>query len=196
MPKGDREDKLRHCGKMIDDVISYGYTEEYATAEVGDINEVVVNILSGYPLLKLIKERIKRILKNMKPREVSILCLLSPIWLSLLIAGIAVVLSLYLIVCAGVVSMWVVSTSLEIISLIGTAAGVVLLIWRNIPQGLAVIGIGLIGVGVSVLIFFCARALTKGLRVLTQKTIFHIKQRLIKENEYKRCSGSKREHCY
>ncbi|MBQ3418109.1 MAG: DUF1700 domain-containing protein [Ruminococcus sp.] len=178
LPQKDREDQIRHYGKMVDGVISYGYTEDAATAEVGDINEIAIGILSAYPLPKLVKERIRR-LRDLKPREIVLLSLTSPIWISLLIAMIAVALFLYLAVCAVVISMWVVGTSLEIVSLIATAAGIVLLFWGELPKGFAVIGAGLFGVGFSVLIFFVSRAATKGLRILTQKMFFNIKRLLI-----------------
>ena len=184
LPKKDLDDVVSYYGEMIDDITDCGYTEELATAEVGNTGAIADQILSAYPLSKIVREKAKK-KRKMKTWELVLLILGSPVWVALLIAGVAVALAVYLAICAVVISLWVIGTSLEIASVIVTAMGVFHIAQGNIPMAVAVFGAGLIGVGVSVLIFFLSKAATKGLRSLTEKTIFAIKKLFVGKEQYK-----------
>jgi uncharacterized membrane protein len=178
LPKTELDNVLLYYGEMIDDLTDCGYTEALATAEFGSTDAIADQILSHYPLSKIVKEKV-RPKRRMKAWEIVLLILGAPIWIALMIAAASVVLAVYLAICVVVISLWVIGTTLEIASVIITAAGVFILIQGNLPTAAAVFGAGLVGVGVSVLIFFISKAATKGLRLLTQKTCFGIKKLLV-----------------
>ena len=182
LPQQDRDERIRFYDEMIDDRIEEGADEEAAVAGIGTADEVVAQILSDYPLAKIVKEKVTP-KRRLKAWEIVLLILGSPIWLSLLIAALAVVLSLYISVWAVLIALWAVSAALGLCSLIVTVAAAVLSAQGNLPVGITVSGAGIFGIGFSSLMLLGCKAATKGLIVLTKKMVIGIKTSMIgKEN--------------
>ena len=75
---------------MIDDRMEEGSTEEEVVSEIGNVDDIVSQIIADTPLVKLVKEKAKPN-RMLKAWEIVLLVLGSPLWVSLLLAVIAVI---------------------------------------------------------------------------------------------------------
>ena len=177
LPQNEIQERLAFYSEMIDDRMEEGVLEADAVKEMGNIDDIVSQIVSQFPLSKMVKEKIKP--KNkLKAWEIILLVLGSPVWLSLLIAVAAVMLSLYITLWSVIASLWAVFASLVGGALGGVAAGIIVAITENAISGIALIGAGLVCGGLSIFMFFGCKFATKGMVVLTKKIILGIKTKL------------------
>ena len=182
LPKEDIEERLTFYSEMIDDKTEDGIPEETAVREIGDVSELVSQIIADIPLTKLVKEKITP-KKKLKVWEIVLLVLGSPIWLPLLIAAFAVILSLYVVLWSVIIALWAVFAALAACGFAGIAAGVYFAVGGNVLTGIAVIGAGIVCAGLSVFMFFGCKAVTKGILKLTKKFAIRIKNCFIKKEE-------------
>lgn len=91
LPQNDIEERLTFYSEMIEDRKEDGISEEEAVSAVGTVDEIVAQVVSEIPLVKIAKERIKP-KRRLSVGEIVLLILGSPIWLSLGIAAFAVIL--------------------------------------------------------------------------------------------------------
>lgn len=139
---------LTYYSEMIDDRVEDGESESDAVASLGNIDEIVNDILSQSPLSGQIKETVKRKTKYKIPIIV-LLILGSPIWLSILLALFAVVLALYATVVSIIIGLFTVVAAF----LLGGAVAVLgspIIMYSNIQTGIFSIGAGLILFGLGV----------------------------------------------
>lgn len=174
LPQNDIAERVAFYSEMLDDKIEEGMSEENAVATLGAVDDIIAQIISEYPLSKLVKTRIKP-KRKLSTTEIVLLAAGSPIWASLLIALLAVVFSIYASLWAVVVSLWSVVPALLGASLGGTVLGFVYLFKGKVAIFFAMIGIALLSVGVAIFGFFGCMALTKGTVLLTKKIIYGIK---------------------
>ncbi len=59
LPKEDIDERLMFYSEMIDDRAEEGLSEEQAVSAVGDVEEIVRQVIADTPLAKIAKERIK-----------------------------------------------------------------------------------------------------------------------------------------
>lgn len=183
LPQHDIQERLTFYSEMIDDRMEEGLTEEEAVSQIGNVSEIVSQIVAEIPLSNLVKEKVrpKRILRA---GEIVLLALGAPIWLSLLIAVLAVILAVYAVVWSVIVSMWAVETALAACSLSGIVSAVFFAVQGNGPQALAMLGAGIFCAGLSIFLFFGCKAATDGVLLLTKNIVLGIKSLLIrKENQ-------------
>ena len=64
IPSEDRASSIEYYSEMINDKIEDGIPEPYAVAMLGDIDDIVNQIISDIPLHKLIKEKIGKRMEN------------------------------------------------------------------------------------------------------------------------------------
>ena len=100
------KDSLSFYGEIIDDKIEEGFSERDAVASIGDIEEIVAQILKENGIEKKPEKR-----KSLTSGQVLMLIFGFPVWLPLLIAGIAVMWSVE-------IAMWAVEIPLFILSII------------------------------------------------------------------------------
>lgn len=178
LPRADIEERISFYSEMIDDRIEEGMTEEQAVLSVGGIEEIVSQTVADIPMSRLVSERVK----SRRPRrgwEIALLALGSPIWLSLLIAAFAVVFSVYAVAYSLLISIWAVELSLAGCAVGGIISLPFFIIQGNPAGGFAILGVGIVCAGLSVLIFSACKATTKGILVLTKKSIVGIKSLFI-----------------
>lgn len=180
LPEADIDERLEFYSEAIDDRIEEGLSEEDAVSAVGNIDEIVKQIISDTPFAKIVKEKIKP-KKRLSAFEIVLLILGSPIWLPLLVSAFAVVLSVYICLWAVIVSLWAVFASFAGCAFGGIASGTGFALCGNTPSGFALIGAGLILAGFSVFIFYGCRAATKGTALLTKKIALWIKACFVKK---------------
>lgn len=180
LPQEDIAERLNFYNEMIEDRMEDGLSETDAVSAVGSVDEIVVQIIADIPLAKIAKERMSSN-RRLKAWEIVLLALGSPIWLALGVAAVAVIFSLYISLWAVIVSLWAAFASIVGCAFGGIIGGVVFAISGNGLTGVAVIGTGIVLIGLSIFAFFGCKAATNGVLILTKKTAVWIKNCFIKK---------------
>lgn len=183
LPQNDIDERMAFYEEMINDRMEDGLSEEEAINEIGDIDEIISQIISETPITKLVKEKI-RPKRTLRTWEIILLILGSPLWISLLAAGFAVILSIYAVLWSLILSLWAIEISFIACALCGFVAGISAIVCGNVSYGLALIGMGFILAGLSIFLFFGCKAATKGTVILTKKTTCGIKNLFIKKENH------------
>ena len=174
LPQDEIEGHLSFYGEMIADRMEEGLSEDEAVSAMGSVEEITLQIMTDVLPERMTKEKIRH-QRRIKAWKIVLLILGSPIWLSLGIAAAAVMLSLYVSLWAVIISLWAVFCSLTGCSFGSMAAGIVLACTDNILTGIAAIGAGIICAGLSIFMFYGCWAATKGILILTKKSLVWIK---------------------
>lgn len=168
LPQDDISERLNFYAEMIEDRMEEGISEQEAVAAVGDIDEIVAQIVTDIPLTKIAKEKIKS-KRRLKVWEIVLLVLGSPIWLALGIAAVAVIFAVYISFWAVIISLWAVFVSIIGCSLSGVAAGIIFACTGNALAGIAMVGAGIVCAGLSIYMFYACKGVTKAILTLTKK---------------------------
>ena len=184
LPQQDVEERLGFYGEMIDDRMEEGVPEDAAVAELGSVEEVVEQILDGYPLSKLVKERVKPG-RGLRAWEIALLILGAPLWLPLLIAAFAVLLSIYLVIWSVGFSLWAVCGSAALSSISAVVIAVMYAAQGRLPAGGVMLGAGLFAAGCFIRTLFGSIAATRGIVTKKKKLFSGFKSRLIGKERVK-----------
>ena len=180
LPKEEVEERVGFYAEIIDDKMEEGLSEEEAIREIGTVDDIVDEIFAGFPLSKLVKERIipKRAFKAW---EIVLLVFALPILVSVVAAGFAIVVSLYASIWSVIVSVWAVAIAL-VLSFPACIISAILAIGaEGLP--LLYVGIAILALGLSFFVFLGAKKLTVLTCVLTKKLILWVKYMFLrKEN--------------
>ena len=179
LPEKDLAERLIFYGEMIDDRIEEGLSEEEAVAAIGNVEDIVSQVLEDTPITKLVKEKMKPKRKR-KVRERVLLILGFPIWFSLLAASFAVVFSLYVSLWSVIISLWACDAAFAGCAVGGVISGAALICTGNAPAGLAVIGCGVVCAGLFIFFLYICKAATKGMVRLTKKIALALKRCFMK----------------
>ncbi len=182
LPYGDIEERISFYSEMIDDRIEDGISEEQAVCEIGNVEEIISQIVADTPFTQIVKERIKP-KRRLSAWEIIFLVLGSPIWLSLLIALFAVIFSVYISLWSVIVSLWAAFVSVVGCAVGGIIAGILFTCSGSTHAGIAMLGAGMVCAGFSVFAFFGCRAATKGILLITKKLAVWIKNCFIKKED-------------
>ena len=181
VPEGDVQNSLDYYSEMIDDRMEDGLAEEEAVAAVGDLDEIVKQILSETPRPPQVVEPIKKQKpeqKNTKTWLILLAVLGSPVWIPVAAGLLATVLSVY-------VSLWTVVISLyaTFAALAATSLGCILASFfmvGGMASATVVWGMALLCAGLAILILLLSNLAAKGLVKLTKliwNGIFRRKER-------------------
>ena len=180
LPPADIEERIAFYDEMIDDRMEEGLTEEEALAELGPVENVIAQIAAETPLLRLVKEKVrKERQRSGKGISTALLILGSPIWASLLIAAAAVVFSLAVSAWAVVISLYAAAVSLMAGGVGCIVGSVVYFLKGNVSGAAFAIGGGLAAAGLGLMLFIGCNALAKGLARGMKKKILGCKSLLI-----------------
>lgn len=182
LPENDLTERLSFYGEMIDDLIEEGCGEEEAVSKIGTVDEIAKQILSDYPLSKIVKEKVKP-KRRLKPFEIVLICVGFPVWFPLLVAFFAVIISCYISIWAVIVSFWSVLVSFVSSSVSCISVGVYLICTGQSFAGLITLSAGLFLAGLSIFVFFGCKAASKGIVILTKKAILAIKNSFVKKEK-------------
>ncbi len=180
MPNADIEERLTFYSEMIDDRMEEGMEETAAVAAVGDVEEILSQIVADTPLTTLVKHKITP-KQRLRAWKIVLLILGSPVWLSLLLAALAIVFSLYAALWSVVVSLWAVFVSVIGCAVGGILAGVVFACSGNTPVGVAMFGVALLLAGLSIFLFLGCKAATKSTLLLAKQAILGFKNRCVRK---------------
>jgi len=181
--KPEIDNWLNYYSEIIDDRMEDGQSEEEAVKSLGSIDAIFDEILQQTPITKLAKTRLNR--KTLRSWETVLLILGFPIWLPLLIAAVAVILAVYVSLWAVIISLWSVFAALIGAGVGVVIGGVVFVCVGNTLSGVALLGAGLVSIGLSVFCFFGCKAATSGTIWLAKKLVLMLKNSFIKKEAAK-----------
>ena len=186
LPEGDVQNSLDYYSEMIDDRMEDGLPEEEAVAAVGDLDEIVKQILSETPrppqVVKPEKKQIP-VQDNTKIWMIVLLVLGSPLWIPLVVSAVSVVFSVYVSLWSVVISLYAVFIALAA-SAVGCIVGSFFMI-GNPGTGMVAWGAALVCAGLAILLFMLSNLAAKSLVKLTKwgwnslKRIFKRKERMV-----------------
>lgn len=113
--------------------------------------------------------------------EIILLTLGSPIWISLLIAILSIFFSIYIALWSIIICLWATFASVLGYACVGILTGIIFAFGNNNFTGLAMIGAGIVCIGLSILLFFGCKMATKGILLLTKKIVLLIKNCFLKK---------------
>ena len=121
--------------------------------------------------------------KTNKPNVISIILIILgfPVWFSLCIALFFVIVALYAVLWCAVISLWAVFASLIACALGGLVAFAIFAANGNSLSGVAMLAASIICAGLSIFVFFGAKAAIKGTLLLTKKLVIYIKNYFAKK---------------
>ncbi len=167
LPVDDLQKSLDYYSELIDDYIEDGVSEEEAVASLGNIEDIVSQIIADTPLPKLVKAKVKPN-RTLKVWEIILIVLGSPVWLSILITAFAVVFSIYVSLWCVVVSLYSVVLSVAVATL-AVFTGVIISLIKGMFLDAAVLLAGtLICMGVTILLFIGVTYTAKGMALLSK----------------------------
>ena len=161
LPPEELHRQISYYEELLDDMIEDGIEEEQAVARLGEIDDIVDEILKDIPMQALVKNRVKP--KNgWSAAAIAILIITAPIWLSLLLAAVCLAAALIISVFTIVLSMFAVLLALGLAGIGSVIHGFTLF---SLGPGAAVfaIGAGLILLGLVCLGLIAAQYGAAGL---------------------------------
>lgn len=174
LPKDDLDERINFYSEMIDDRMEDGLTEEEAVSQMGDVEEIISQIIAETPFVKIVKEKMKPN-RTMKAWEIVLLVLGSPLWLSILLVLFSVILVIYVMIWVVIICLWAIEVSVGACALGGVLSGVVFIAKGDTLSGVAMIGSGIFCVGLAMFGFKGCKASTVGAGRLTKKIALGIK---------------------
>ena len=165
LPKEAVDRTVEYYSELIADSMEDGLSEEEAVSRLGSLDEIVANVVKDTPLSQIVETRIrekKAKRGGIRAWEVILLVLGAPLWLPLLLAVLAVVLALYVTLWAVVIALWAVVAAVILTGVVAVVVGIVELCRLHLPQGLVLLGGGLVCMGLCALLFLLMKLITVG----------------------------------
>ena len=163
LPQQTVERTVDYYSELIADSVEDGLTEEEAVARLGSLEEIVASVVKDTPLAQIVQTRVQEgKKKGISGWVILLLVLGAPVWLPVLIAVLAVLFALFIALWAVVIALWAVVAAVILTGLAAMVAGVVELCRLHLPQGLVLLGGGLVCLGLCALLFLLMKLLTVG----------------------------------
>ena len=183
MPEGDIRNSLDYYSEMIDDRMEDGLTEDEAVAAIGDLDEIVSQILSETPRPPVVVEtgkKAKPTKDSTKTWLIILLILGSPVWIPLLASAIGTVMGIYVSLWSAVIVLYAGFLALAV-----SSAGCIVgsfFMFGGITGGIVAWGAALVCAGLAILLLLLANLAAKGMVKLTKlvwNSIFCRKERAV-----------------
>jgi uncharacterized membrane protein len=170
LSESDKEKSLEYYREMIDDRIENGQTEAEAVADMGNLNDIIAQILAESPK----KEHPEKEKRTLSVPIIIMLILGAPIWASLALVAAIVVFAVYVAIWAVVVSFYAVAASFGAVAIAGIFIAALSASAGNFIQMMFYVGVILFFAGATVLLFLACNkisAIVAKLSVLIAKGI-------------------------
>ena len=183
LPEADRQNSLDYYAEMIDDRMEDGLSEEEAVAAIGNLDEIVQQILGETPRPPVVVEPVKKAERakgNTKTWLIILLVLGSPVWIPLLASAIGTVIGIYVSLWSVVIALYAAFLALAVSS-VGCIVGSFFM-FRGITGGIVAWGAALVCAGLAILLLLLANLAAKGMVKLTKlvwNSIFRRKERSV-----------------
>ena len=163
LPKEAVDRTVEYYSELIADSMEDGVAEEEAVSRLGSLDEIVANVVKETPLTQIVQTRVQESRKKGGSGWVIALLILgAPVWLPLLIAALAVLFALFIALWAVVIALWAAVTGVILAGVAAVAAGIFELVRLHVPQGLVLLGGGLVCLGLCALLFLLMKLITVG----------------------------------
>ena len=171
LPEEDKQRSVDYYAEMIDDRMEDGLSEEEAVAAIGDLDEIVKQILNETPRPPQVVESTPKQNKaknKVAPWMIVLLVLGAPLWIPL-VAGVgSSVLGVYVSLWSVVIALYATAFALAVCA-IGLLVAAFSLLWiRRFGKGAVMVGGALVCAGLAILIFLLSNLAAKGLVALTK----------------------------
>ena len=171
LPEADIQCSLDYYSEMIDDRMEDGLSEEEAVAAIGDLDEIVKQILNETPRPPQVVESTPKQNKaknKVAPWMIVLLVLGAPLWIPL-VAGVgSSVLGVYVSLWSVVIALYATAFALAACA-IGLPVAAFSLLWiHHYGEGAVLVGGALICAGSAILVFLLSNLAAKGLAALTR----------------------------
>ncbi len=178
LPQEDVAKSLAFYKEMIEDGMEEGLAEEEAVAALGGVEEIARQILAEIPLTKLVGHKLKP-KRALRGWEILLLVLGFPLWFSLIASAASVILSV--IVTVWVIPILLCAADFALIAAggVGVVLSPVQMATGSVGGGLLLLGCALAALGVSILLFFVAKAATKWLYRASKGLALFLKRTII-----------------
>ena len=192
LPSSEVAPFISYYREMIEDRMEEGMSERDAVAGLGDIGRIVEVIQYEMPVTSLVVSSVKEKTNEAKAKAesrwpawgkglvIALLILGAPLWLSLLVAAGGVLAGLLAAVVGVIVAVVAVVVALAVASIAAIVGGC-LVLFKEIGTGVALIGAGLIGCGLTILAYLLAVIVIKGVIQLTKLIFRWIKGLFVKK---------------
>lgn len=184
MPEADKQRSLDYYTEMIDDRMEDGLSEEEAVAAVGDLDEIVRQILTESPRPPAtIKKEQKQQKRGLETWMIVLLVLGSPLWILLVASAVSVVFSIYVSLWSVVIVLYAAAVAVGAAA-IGCVVGSFFMIGRTATLVVAW-GAAFLCAGLAIMLFLLGNLAAKGMIELTKlcwkgaKSIFQRKERTV-----------------
>ena len=163
LPQESVDRTVEYYSELIADSMEDGVSEEEAVSRLGSLDEIVTNVVKDTPLTQIVQTRVQeKKAKGVSAWVIVLLILGAPVWLPLLIAVLAVVLALFITLWAVVIALWAAVAAVILAGVAAVAAGIFELVRLHVPQGLVLLGGGLVCLGLCALLFLLMKLITVG----------------------------------
>ena len=175
LPEEDRNKSIEFYSEMIDDRIDDGMSEEDAVKDIGNIDDIVNETIGDVPLTKIIKEKATP-KRKLGAWEIVLLVLGFPLWFSLLVAAASLVLAFYIVLLSLIIVLFAIVLSFfaltvaELLSIF-TAFGA-----AKILVGVFHIGLAIAVAGLGILMLAVSIKASAGILMLGKKILVGIKR--------------------
>lgn len=180
LPEEDFNRSVDYYTEMIDDRMEDGMSEEEAVACLGSMDEIITQILSEVSLPKLVKEKVKP-KRALAVWEIILIIISVPIWFPIVFSAVATILSAYLSIWMMVLSLYLLDLSIAISGIVFIGLAIAELFKGAFAVFGALLGFGLVALGVSILLFFTFNLITKGIIYVSKKVLLGIKSLFIRK---------------
>lgn len=180
LPEEDFNKSIDYYTEMIDDRMEDGMSEEEAVACLGSMDEIITQILSEVSLPKLVKEKVKP-KRALAVWEIILIIISAPIWFPIVFSAVATILSAYLSIWMMVLSLYLLDLSIAISGIVFIGLAIAELFKGAFAVFGALLGFGLVALGVSILLFFTFNLITKGIIYVSKKVLLGIKSLFIRK---------------
>ncbi len=182
LPKEDIQKSLDFYGEILDDKIEEGLTEEEAVKALGDMEDIVGQILAEIPLAKIVGHKFKP-KRALRVWEIVLLVLGFPLWFPLLLTAGVLLLSGVIIVWSLALIPYGVDLGLVVGGAVGAFLSLVCIFTGQLAVGLCILGGAIMLLGVSILLFFAANAIVKTLFKCSKKGVLFLKCKIVGKEE-------------
>lgn len=167
MPETDKQRSVDYYAEMIDDRMEDGLSEEEAVAAIGDLDEIVKQILTETPRPPAtVNKTQKQQKRGLEPWMIVLLVLGSPVWVPLVASAVGTVISIYVSLWSVVITLYAVTLALALAA-IGCILGSFFMI-GGFPEAMVAWGAALLCAGLGILFFLLSNLAAKGMVKLTR----------------------------
>ena len=167
MPEADKQRSVDYYAEMIDDRMEDGLSEEEAVAAIGDLDEIVKQILNESPRPPAtVKNESKQQKRGLEPWMIVLLVLGSPLWIPLVASAAGTVISVYVSLWSVVIALYATTFALFIAAL-GCILGSFFM-FGSVPRVIVTWGAALLCAGLAILFLLLSNLAAKGLVKLTK----------------------------